>query len=86
MYNTIVNSLYIFCLGLEGILFLYILFSWFQMNEKIKSIFNMFLDPLLDPIRYLLKHSLLQVRNYDFSPIIAFLILSYLQEFLFALK
>lgn len=86
MYFVIINSLYIFCLGLEGILFIYILTSWFKVSQAVQKIFKIFLDPLLDPIRYLLKHSLLQVRNYDFSPIIGFLILSYLQEFLLALR
>ncbi|WP_123608612.1 YggT family protein [Mobilisporobacter senegalensis] len=83
---VIINSLYIFCVVLEGILFLYILSTWIRISPKIQGIFNILLDPLLDPIRYLLKHSIFQVRNYDLSPIIGFLVLSYLQEFFYALR
>lgn len=86
MYFVIVNALYIFFVVLEGVLFLYILSSWIKISPKIQGMFNLFLDPLLDPIRYLLKHSIFQVRNYDISPIIGFLILSYLQELFFALR
>lgn len=86
MYFVIMNALYIFFVVLEGILFLYIISSWIRISPKMKGFFNLLLDPLLDPVRHLLKHSIFQVRNYDISPIIGFLILSYLQEVFFALR
>lgn len=81
MYSLIMNACYVFFIVLEAILFLYIISTWFPIGSKVMNIFTIILGPILEPIRFFLKRSVFQVRNYDISPIIAFIILTYLQQF-----
>lgn len=86
MSNLIFNALYIFFIVLEMILFLYIIISWFPMNKHIKNVFITLLAPILDPVRYLLKHSIFNTTTADLAPIIGLVIISYLQQFFYVLK
>ncbi|BCN31196.1 YggT family protein [Anaeromicropila herbilytica] len=81
MGSLITNALYIFFVVLEIILFTYIIISWLPLSPKIKNICLTLVDPMLEPIRYFLNHSIFKTRNIDFAPIIAFIIISYLQQF-----
>lgn len=69
---------------LEFILIVYILLSWIPLkqNNKIVQIINTVTEPMLLPIRKLLDHSILGGRNFmvDLSPIIAFIVLGFLQK------
>lgn len=80
MIGLIYNSLYIFFIVLEMILLIYILSSWLPLNPKIKGLFVILLGPILDPIRFLLDHSIFKTRNIDLAPIIAFIIISFFQN------
>lgn len=86
MYNTIIDSLYIFFVILEILLFLYMISKWFRISMKVMEPLAKLVDPVLDPIRFLLRFSIFQVRTYDLSPIIGFIVITYLQNFFFALK
>lgn len=81
MYSLIMNACYVFFIVLEVILFLYIISTWLKVSPKIMIIFSLILGPILEPIQYLTKRSIFQVANYDISPLIALIPLTYLQEF-----
>jgi uncharacterized protein YggT (Ycf19 family) len=85
MFNLVVQSLYIFFIVLEIILFSYIISSWLPLGAKIKNFLLMLLGPIFDPIRFLLKFSIFQTRGVDLAPIIALVIISYLQQFFYNL-
>lgn len=80
MSELIYQSLYYFFVVLELILFAYIIASWFPLNAKLRELFVALLGPILEPIRYLLNHSIFKTRNIDLSPIIAFIIISFFQQ------
>jgi len=86
MIELIYNALYIFFVVLEIILFLYIITSWFPISIRIKNIFVTLLDPILEPVRFLLKHSIFNTPTADLSPIIGLVIISYFQQFFYVLK
>lgn len=86
MISLIYNSLYIFFVVLEMILFFYIMASWFPISTRIKSILVTLLDPILEPVRFLLKRSIFNTPTADISPIIGLVIISYLQQFFYILK
>lgn len=81
MTSLINNAFYVFFVVLEIILFLYILTSWFRMNGKIKNILFTLIEPVLTPVRYMLKHSIFNSPTADLSPIISFIIIVFLQDF-----
>ncbi len=81
MASLVYNAFYVFFVVLEIILFLYILTSWFRVNGKIKNILFTLIEPVLTPVRYLLKHSIFNSPAADLSPIISFIIIIFLQQF-----
>jgi uncharacterized protein YggT (Ycf19 family) len=81
MSGLIIQALYIFFLVLEIILFAYIILSWLPLSPNFRTMLATLVDPMLGPIRYLLDHSIFKTRSIDLSPIIAFIIISYLQQF-----
>lgn len=81
MEILVVQAIYIFFEILEILLFLYIICSWFPFLNSFKKTLTFFLDPLFDPIRYLLKHSIMKSNVIDISPMIAFIIITYLKSF-----
>lgn len=85
MSELIFNSLYVFFIVIEMILFIYIFSSWIPGSGKFKELLATLISPILDPIRYLMKHSIFRTRNIDVSPFIAFIIISYLQTFFYSL-
>lgn len=86
MTHLLFNALYIFFIVLEIILFLYVITSWFPINHFIKNFLTVLIDPILIPVRYLLKHSIFNTPTADLSPIISFVIILFLQEFFYILK
>ena len=86
MLEVLFQAIYIFLVVLELLLFIYIMSSWFPFRGKIRELLLVFLAPLLDPIRYLLKHSCFYTRAFDLSPMIAFFIIIYLQQFFLGLN
>jgi YggT family protein len=85
MLILIYHTLYIFFIVLEIILFLYVITSWFPINVKFKNFLLTLLDPILVPIRYLLKHSIFNTPAADLSIVIGFIIILYLQDFFYSL-
>lgn len=83
MFQLLMQSLYVFSIVLEIILIFYIISSWITFSGRLHEFFTMLMNPVLVPIRYLLHHSIFQVRGYDISPIIAFVVISYMQKVLY---
>ena len=80
MTNLIVNSLYVFFIVLEIVLFAYFMMSWFPFNTKLKEFLITLLDPLLTPIRFLLKHSIFNTKVIDLAPMIALIVILFFQS------
>ena len=80
MSNVIVNSLYVFFIVLEIILFAYFMMSWFPFNTKLKEFLITLLDPILTPIRFLLKHSIFNTKVIDLAPMIALIVILFFQS------
>ena len=81
MSSIIYRTFYVFFVVLEIILIIYIFTSWLPMGEKFKRIMRNLISPILDPIRILLKHSIFGSNIMDLSPIIACIIIVFLQKF-----
>lgn len=77
--NLVFNALYIFCIALDTVLFLFVIASWFPIGPRLRGIFAFVLDPLLEPIRYLLRRSIFNTHR-DLSPLIGFIVIAYLQR------
>lgn len=85
MVLLVCKGLYIFFFTLEIALCLSILCSWLPIGTSFKQLLAEFLEPLLTPIRYCLRHSIFQTKLLDLSPLLALIILSYLQTFFYQL-
>ncbi len=79
--NYLYEALYIFFTVLEIILFIYVIASWFPLSNRFKSMLTFVLDPILEPVRYLLRHSIFNTPRADLSPMIGFIVILFLQEF-----
>lgn len=86
MSNLIVNSLYVFFIVLEIILFTYFMMSWFPFSTKLKEFLMTLIEPLLTPIRFLLRHSIFNTKVIDLSPMIALVVILFFQTFFYTLK
>lgn len=81
----IYNVFYIFFLILEVILFAYIIVSFFPQSNRFRKHIIEIANPLIEPVRYLLSHSVFQSNVMDFSPVISYIIINFLQGFFYAL-
>lgn len=81
MILVLLKSLSIFITILEVVLLIYIFLSMFHVGFLRKPI-SFLLDPILIPIQKLMRHSVFHTPVSDISPIMAFLILSYIQQML----
>lgn len=81
MSYLIIHSLSIFFIVLETMLFFHILMGFLPFR-KVRSIIESIVEPMLKPIRFILKHSVFQSGASDSSPIIAFIVLTYLGQLL----
>ncbi|MFU0827560.1 MAG: YggT family protein [Lachnoclostridium sp.] len=86
MIQLLYNALYVFFVVLEMILFLYVIISWFPVNNYFKNFITFLIDPILTPVRFLLRHSIFNTPTADLSPIISFILILFFQEFFYALK
>lgn len=81
MLDIIYQTFYVFFVAIEIILFIYIFSSWLPTGEKFKRFMRTIISPILDPIRFLLKHSVFGSNIMDLSPIIACIVVVFLQKF-----
>ncbi len=85
MTSIICQTFYYFFGVLDTILFLYILSSWFPNAQKIRYYLAQLLNPLFTPIRICLGHSIFRTGYGDLTPMIALIVLSYLQTFFYSM-
>lgn len=85
MTYLICQTFYYFFGILDFVLFLYILSSWFPNASKFRYILLEFLAPLFRPIQFCLKHSIFRTGIGDLTPMVALVILSYLQAFFYSM-
>lgn len=78
--NLLMEAFYIFFTVLEAILFLYIIASWFPISSRLRGMFAFVLDPILEPVRFLLRRSIFGTSRVDISPMIGLVVIIYLQE------
>ncbi len=81
MAYTIYTTFYVFFIVLQIILLLYMLSSWFTGGERIKSLLSLLIEPVLTPVRFILKYSIFNNPAADLSPLIGFVIILFLQDF-----
>lgn len=85
LLKAIYYSLYI----MEMVLFLRVILSWFRINQDnvFINMLNILTEPILDPIRKLIELSIFGSRKggmlLDISPLIAFIFLQTLQNFVY---
>lgn len=79
------NVFYSFFVVLEIILFVYLVLSIIPINNKFRKKANEIINPILAPFRYLLKYSVFNTNTVDLSPIICFVVITYLQRFFYTL-
>lgn len=82
MLPLLYSTVYYFCMTLEIILLLYLLLLFFPSLYRLRTMLSILVLPLLVPATWLLKHSILYCREVDFSPVLAVLILGYIQSLL----
>lgn len=73
----IISAAYWFFRVIEWGLFAYIIVSWLPVLPKAQSVMAYIMDPLLNPIRRMINHSVLKMRGIDLSPIILYLLVAY---------
>lgn len=83
IYLLLTKSFSIFFSILQVFLLIQIFVDMFLISF-IKKPLKFVLDPILNPVKILLSHSSFFTAISDLSPIIAFLILSYLQQLISA--
>ncbi len=70
-----------FFIVLEIILLAYVVSSILPLNNNIRKKITEIITPLLAPVRYLLKYSIFKTNTVDLSPIISYVIVTFLQRF-----
>jgi uncharacterized protein YggT (Ycf19 family) len=85
MQSKIFLALYYFFLVLEGVLFLYLISTWFPRTGIQRLLFEL-LQPVFTFVHFLLRHSIFKSVLGDFTPILALLLFAYLQTFFYRLS
>lgn len=80
----IYQSLHTFFVFLELLLFLYFISAWLPLGISIKTNLYQLVNPLLLPVRFMLRKSIFQAQI-DLAPIITFLMILFLQRFFYNL-
>lgn len=83
MNELVYRTFYLFFVVLEFMLMTYVFLSWFPLGARAREFMHRLTAPILDPIRFLLKHSVFYSQVADLSPIVGFIIVSYLQQFFY---
>lgn len=80
MINTIYLTFYVFFIVLQIILLVYMLSSWFTGGDKFKNVLSLLIEPILTPVRFILKYSIFGNPAADLSPLISFVLLMFFQD------
>ena len=73
MFVYLISLVYWFCVIVQYAVLIYTVVSWLKVLSKFQATMANVMDPMLNPIRRILKHSVFQIRGVDISPIILYL-------------
>ncbi|NLJ90008.1 MAG: hypothetical protein GX323_03835 [Clostridiales bacterium] len=83
--KLIYNVFYTFFGVLEVLLLFYLVISFFPNNNRLRKFITELVNPIIEPIRYLLKYSIFRSNVADFSPLISYIIVKFCQQFFYLL-
>ena len=81
-----VSMVYWFLMIVEVAVTVYIFVSWLPLSPTLRKLMNYIMDPLLEPIRRLLRKSVVYIQGIDLSPIILYLLILYVRQLCLALR
>ena len=82
----LVSVVYWFLMIVEVAVTVYIFVSWLPLSPTLRKLMNYIMDPLLEPIRRLLRKSVVYIQGIDLSPIIFYLLILYVRQLCLALR
>lgn len=82
----LISVIYWFLFVVQIAVTVYIFVSWLPMSQALRRLMNDIMDPLLRPIRYLLKKSVLYIQGVDLSPVILYLLILYARQICLLLR
>ena len=82
----LVSVVYWFLMIVEVTVTVYIFVSWLPLSPTLRKLMNYIMDPLLEPIRRLLRKSVVYIQGIDLSPIILYLLILYVRQLCLALR
>lgn len=85
MTAYLINALYILLQVMKYVVLAYLIFSWLPVFPALKRILTSLAAPLLYPVQWLLRHSIIYIKNIDISPIVVFIIIDFLSQQCFQL-
>ncbi len=83
--NLFYKVFYIFFIVLEVILCIYFISTWLPLPKKMKEFLRFLIEPMLTPLRFLIRHSIFNTPLADLTPMIAFVVILFLQKFFYVL-
>ncbi|MCR5791783.1 MAG: YggT family protein [Lachnospiraceae bacterium] len=83
MVTLFYKTFYTFCMVLEVLVIIYMITGWFSQESYFRKRLSDLLEPALQPVRFLVKHSIFQMRNIDVVPIITIIILTFCEGFVY---
>lgn len=83
--QIVYNAFYTFFGVVKVILLVYLIMSFFPHNNSFRKKVTDIVNPLLEPVRYLLSYSVFKSNIADFSPIITYIVINFFQEFFYIL-
>ena len=81
----IIKAIYVFLVFMEIMVITYIMGKWLFRIKMIDKQFHDFLEPLLAPLDYLTKKSIIYVPIIELSPILLLVILIYIENMIYKL-
>lgn len=78
MVQYVIYCFSIFFIVLEVILVLYMLQNFFYLGRTVRMFLIMLVYPMLAPVQYIFKYSILNTFSIDLSPYVTLVILNYL--------
>ncbi len=79
MLHILIDSLQIFFMVLDVIILLFLLRAVIPYGKRINSLLVTLMLPILAPMQYLVRHSILHTMKIDLSPYFLLIVLSYLE-------
>jgi uncharacterized protein YggT (Ycf19 family) len=86
VFLYVISILYWFFQIIEYALAAYVILMWLPFLPRLKPIMADIMNPLLRPVRQLLRRSVFNTRGIDISPVILYILASYGSQLCLALR